>query len=187
MWLLLTLEFQDGRGFGPLLAAAALLPLSAGVIAGTWIGARAMAAGAPADVAVAGTIVAAVGELLLASSAGGYVTALLLPSTLAAVGMGAATVPLTAVATKRPPLGYEAVVSGVLNTSRQVGGAIGIAALGTVATAFDRHTAFVLGATLMLASAVVARAGIASHGRRSRAARSRRPRLSANRGVPSSL
>jgi hypothetical protein len=134
-----------------------------------------MAAGAPADVAVAGTIVAAVGELLLASSAGGYVTALLLPSTLAAVGMGAATVPLTAVATKRPPLGYEAVVSGVVNTSRQVGGAIGIAALGTVATAFDRHTAFVLGATLMLASAVVARAGIASHGRRSRAARSRRP------------
>jgi hypothetical protein len=125
---------------------------------------------------VAGTIVAAVGELLLADSAGGCVTALLLPSTLAAVGMGAATVPLTAVATKRPPLGYEAVVSGVLNTSRQVEGAI-----------FDRHTAFFLGATLMLASAVVAQAGIASHGRRSRAARSRRLRLSANRGVSSSL
>jgi MFS family permease len=187
MWLLLTLEFQHGRGFGPLLAAAALLPLSAGVIAGTWIGVKAMAAGSPADVAVAGTIVAAVGELLLARSAGGYVAALLLPSTLAAVGMGAATVPLTAVATKQPPLGYEAVVSGVLNTSRQVGGAIGIAALGTVATVFDRHTAFALGATLMLAAAVVSWAGIASHGRRSRAGRSRRHRLSSNRGVQSSL
>jgi hypothetical protein len=91
------------------------------------------------------------------------------------------------VATKQPPLGYEAVVSGVLNTSRQVGGAIGIAALGTVATVFDRHTAFALGATLMLAAAVVSWAGIASHGRRSRAARSRRHRLSSNRGVQSSL
>jgi hypothetical protein len=169
MWLLLTLEFQDGRGFGPLLAAAALLPLSAGVIAGTWIGVRAMAAGSPPDVAVAGTTIAAVGVLLLAGSTGGYVAALLLPSTLAALGMGAATVPLTVVATRRPPLGYEAVVSGVLNTSRQIGGAMGIAALGTVATVFDRHGAFVLGAALMLAAAVVSWAGLAPHERRSQA------------------
>jgi MFS family permease len=132
LWFVLALDLQIERGLSPLTAAGAMLPLSAGMLGGTWLGARALTRVGPAAGVTAAAALGAPGLIGLASIRGGYATAIMLPSFIATLGIGAALVPLTVLATADPPPDAQGLVAGVLNTSRQIGGAIGVALLGSL-------------------------------------------------------
>jgi MFS family permease len=169
LWFVLAIELQDHRGLGPLAASAAMLPLSAGMLTGTWLGAKVLLrAGVVATVGGAGAL-AGVGLVALALLDGPYATAVALPLFIATLGIGAALVPLTVTATADPPPQSEGVVSGVLNTSRQLGGAIGVAVLGSLLAGPGTPAALAAGATmLVLAAAPLALVGWRSPHRRPR-------------------
>ena len=83
-----------------------------------------------------------------------YATGLLAPSLLTAAGMGLLFVPLSLAALTRVRDQDSGLASSLLNTGQQVGGAIGLAALGTVA-----WTAFAGSARSQIAAAAAARPG----------------------------
>jgi MFS family permease len=172
LWFVLAIELQDHRGLGPLAASAAMLPLSAGMLTGTWLGARALLrAGVIPTVAGAGAL-ASVGLVALALLHGPYAEAVMLPLFIATLGIGAALVPLTVTATADPPPQSEGVVSGMLNTSRQVGGAIGVAVLGSLLAGPGTLAALAAGAAmLVLAAAPLALVEWRSDARRGRTRR----------------
>jgi hypothetical protein len=100
-----------------------------------------------------GLALAAVGLLSLTATTvdGSYFTQLL-PGLLAiAVGMGLVFVPITLMATTRVGPEDAGLASGMLNTAQQVGGALGLAVLSTIATS---HTTSALGALQRTPSAL---------------------------------
>ena len=83
-----------------------------------------------------------------------YLAGLLGPSLLTAAGLGLLFVPLSLAALTRVRDQDSGLASSLLNTSQQVGGAIGLAALGTVA-----WTAVANSARSQIAAAAAARPG----------------------------
>jgi sugar phosphate permease len=85
------------------------------------------------------------------------------PLVVAGIGFGLSFVPMTIAATADVPVHQAGLASGLINTARQIGGAVGLAAMATVAAGassptvgYDRAFAvsaavMVLGATLALA------------------------------------
>ena len=65
---------------------------------------------------------------------GGYVSDILFPSLLAAVGLGFAFVSMTVAAVAGVSPEQAGLASGLINTSQQIGGALGLAILASVAT-----------------------------------------------------
>jgi hypothetical protein len=78
---------------------------------------------------------AAVGFMLLSGLAPGgtYLDTVLLGALFSALGMGFTLVPATIVAMQGVERSQSGVASGLLNTSRLVGGALGLAVLSTIA------------------------------------------------------
>ena len=86
-------------------------------------------------VLIAGLVVTAGGLVWFSqvSADGSYVSDILFPSLLAAVGLGLAFVSMTVAAVSGVE-GHEAgLASGLINTSQQIGGALGLAILATIA------------------------------------------------------
>src|SRR5207237_7938370 len=79
------------------------------------------------------------------SAAGSYATDILGPLTLVALGLGLSFPPGTYAATAGVPPRDAGLASGIVNTTRQLGGAVGLAALATVAV--DRTHAVLAGAS----------------------------------------
>src|SRR4029079_16067369 len=92
-------------------------------------------------VAVAGFLLAAAGLVLLTqlSVDGSYLLNVLPAILLASLGMGAVFMPLTLIATTGLADEDQGLASGLFNTSQQIGGALGLAVLSTLAA--DRMTA----------------------------------------------
>ncbi|HWI07367.1 MAG TPA: MFS transporter, partial [Solirubrobacteraceae bacterium] len=65
---------------------------------------------------------------------GSYVADLLGPMLVAAVGLGLAFVPVTIAAVSNVSEDESGLASGLINTSQQIGGALGLAVLGTIAS-----------------------------------------------------
>ena len=139
MWFVLNLYLQQVLGYGPFEAGAALLPMTALILV-LMVGATARVIGrfglkAPL---VAGLALLAVGIGLfgLVSSEGSFVPDVLWASLVAAAGMSLAYVPalnagLSAVAPEQSGL-----ASGLLGTSYQVGSALGLAVITSIATGY---------------------------------------------------
>jgi hypothetical protein len=128
-------------GYSPLQAALALLPMAMALGGVSRLVAPRLAErfGGPA-VNSAGLAVAAAGFAVLATlgSGSGYghvVTGLL----ILGVGMGLATTPATTAIVAALPAEQQGVASAVNDTAREVGGAVGIAVLGSVSTAGYHH------------------------------------------------
>ncbi|TXS54933.1 DHA2 family efflux MFS transporter permease subunit [Streptomyces sp. t39] len=135
MWFFMTVYAQNVLGYTPMEAGLALIPSSLAVVVGSKIAPRLMAAAGARNVAVLGALVAAAGYAWQStmSADGAYVTTIALPGVLMMAGLGLALTPLATLATSGAAPGDAGLVSGLVNTSRTMGGALGLAVLSTVA------------------------------------------------------
>ncbi|MFF5896223.1 MFS transporter [Streptomyces argenteolus] len=137
MWYFMTVYAQNVLGYTPLEAGFALVPSSAAIFIGAKAAPRIMARTGARTLAVAGALVAAAGFGWQSTMGvhGDYLTAVCLPGVLMMAGAGLASTPLAALATSGAAPGDAGLVSGLVNTSRTMGGALGLAVLSTVAAA----------------------------------------------------
>ncbi|MEU1006967.1 MFS transporter [Streptomyces sp. NPDC005890] len=130
-----SLYLQQVLGLGAAATGAAFLPFCAGSVAATVVATRITANRSPRASLVPGTLFAAAGMAWFAgiSPHGGFLTDVLGPSVLTSVGIGLIFAPVAAAATTGVRPGEAGMASGVLNSARQLGGCVGLAALATVA------------------------------------------------------
>ncbi len=129
------LYVQIVLGYSPLRAGLAFLPVCVGIGAGAGMAAQAVKRLDVRLVACGGMVIAAIGFFLLQriGTTSEYVTVLLPALVIMSVGMGLTFVPLTMVATTTVQADDAGLASGLLNTSQQVGGSLGLAILATLA------------------------------------------------------
>jgi len=155
MFFFVTLYMQLVHGWSPLRAGLSGLAFSLGFAAVSGVATRLVERVPPRVMVSAGGVVAALGLLLMTrlQPDSSYVGVLLPAFLVAAAGMGLAFVPLTAAATGGAAGRDAGVVSGLLSTCQQIGGAVGIAVLVTVAS---HHTAGLVAAGTAEAEALMA-------------------------------
>ncbi len=139
MWFFLTLYMQQVLGYSALRAGLAFLPLTLGVALASKLAPRFVARFGVRPVLGAGMLSAAIGLALLTGvrPGGSYFASVLPGGVLAACGLGLSLVPATIAAVQGVSTAQSGLASGLLNTSRLVGGALGLAVLSTLA---DSHT-----------------------------------------------
>src|SRR3954447_641256 len=171
MFFFVTLFVQDVLGFSPLKAGLAFLPVTAGIGIGAAIAQQGIKRVGARVQTVIGIATATAGMFLLTGmSPDGSYAADVLPGLLPiALGMGMTFVPITLMATTGVHGDDQGLASGLLNTSQQIGGALGLAILSTVAfntaksggvdqvaaTVSGYTTAFTVGGFLMLTGAIL--------------------------------
>src|SRR5947207_3133193 len=136
MFFFNTLYIQRVLGYGPLEAGLAFLPFTAGIMISASIASQFAPRIGVRPVAAAGFLLTAAGLLLLTQLPvhGSYVADVLPSIVLSSLGMGAVFMPLTLIATTGLDNDDQGLASGLFNTSQQVGGALGLAVLSTLAT-----------------------------------------------------
>jgi EmrB/QacA subfamily drug resistance transporter len=173
MWYFVSLYLQQVLGYSPLEAGVAFLPMPITIASCTQAATRLTGRYGAGPVLAAGMALISVGMLLFARVApdGAYLSDVLGPALLCSAGIGFSFVPVTIAATNGVERTEAGLASGLVNTSRQMGGSLGLALLATVATqrtaglagdasrlealteGFQR--AFALGAAFALAGALV--------------------------------
>ncbi|MEV4683991.1 MFS transporter [Streptomyces kurssanovii] len=136
LFLFLTFYLQVVKGYSPVMTGFAFLPMIAGMITGsTQIGARLMTRVAPRLLMGPGFVMAAIGMLLLTQLEidSSYAGLILPAQLLLGLGMGTAFMPAMSLSTHGVNPADAGVASAMVNTSQQVGGAIGTALLNTIA------------------------------------------------------
>jgi EmrB/QacA subfamily drug resistance transporter len=136
MFFFNTLYIQRVLGYGPLKAGVAFLPFSAGIMVSAGIASQFAPRLGVRPVAAAGFILSTAGLILLTQLPvhGSYLTNVLPSIALSSLGMGAVFMPLTLIATTGLEDADQGLASGLFNTSQQIGGALGLAVLSTLAT-----------------------------------------------------
>ncbi|MBN0048549.1 MFS transporter [Streptomyces actuosus] len=135
LFFFLPLYQQQVLGAGPLATGAGQLPLTAANMLGSVLAPRvSRLIGATTTVTIA-LLTEAAGLLWLSriSADGTYLGDVLGPSLLVGLGLSIAFVQLTSLAVDGVPSQDAGLAGGLVNTTRQVGGAIGLAALATFA------------------------------------------------------
>jgi EmrB/QacA subfamily drug resistance transporter len=176
MFFFNTLYIQRVLGFGPLTAGLAFLPFTAGIMVSAGLASQFTPKIGVRPVAVAGLLLTAAGMSLLTQLPvdGSYVANVLPALLLTSLGMGAVFMPLTLVATTGLDDADQGLASGLFNTSQQIGGALGLAILSTVAASRSSagsaealvngfHWAFAGGVLFILAGLVVLLALLRRH------------------------
>ncbi|MFI0925491.1 MFS transporter [Streptomyces sp. NPDC021012] len=137
MWFFMTTYAQSVLDYSPLQAGLALVPSSLSVILGSKAAPRLMPAVGARNLAATGALIGAAGFAWQSTMTvdGGFLTTILGPGVLMMAGIGLATTPLATLATSSAAPGDAGLVSGLVNTSRTMGGALGLAILSTLATA----------------------------------------------------
>lgn len=135
MWFFMTLYAQNALGYTPLEAGLALVPSSLAIVLGSKLAPRLMRTAGARTVATLGTLVAAAGFGWQSTmrADGGYVTGIMVPGVLMMLGAGLSSTPLASLATSGAAPGEAGLVSGLVNTSRTMGGSLGLAVLSTLA------------------------------------------------------
>ncbi|MBM4695604.1 MFS transporter [Rhodococcus hoagii] len=139
MWFFLNLYLQQVLGYTAFPSGAALVPMTVLIMIGMVVLApRAIGRFGPKNMTVAGLLLLAAGMVWLSfvRPGGSFVTDVLPASLVAALGMSLAFIPTlgTAISAARPEEG--GLASGIVNTSYQVGSAIGLAAMTAIAAAY---------------------------------------------------
>jgi EmrB/QacA subfamily drug resistance transporter len=147
MFFFNTLYVQRVLGFSPLEAGLAFLPFTAGIIIGAGASQNLVPRLGAREVPLIGMVMAVAGLLLFLrlSPDGTYLVDLLPGIMLVSVGMGLTFVPITLIATSGIPADDAGLASGLFNTSQQIGGALGLAILATLAASATSDTLSGLG------------------------------------------
>ncbi|EDX23706.1 hypothetical protein SSAG_03595 [Streptomyces sp. Mg1] len=141
LFFFLPLYQQQVLGASPLVTGAGQLPFAAANMLGAALAplvARRVGATAALTAAL---LTEAAGLLWLSriSADGSYLADLLGPTVLIGLGLSIAFVQLTALGVDGVPREDAGLAGGLVNTTRQVGGAIGLAALATLAGSVTAH------------------------------------------------
>ncbi len=169
---LLTLFLQSVQHRSALGAGIAVLPLFLPLTVLAPIAGRVTANRGPRPMMLAGLLLAAAGVTLTVTWTVDTTYPLLLPTMLGwGIGLGLLTPAVVAAAMAAAPPERSGLASGVNNTARQAGGAIGIAAYGAIAGQPDQtshflsglHTAGVVTAALFVLAALATAALIPNH------------------------
>lgn len=142
LFFFLPLYQQQVLGARPLETGLSQLPLAAANMLGSTLAPRIGRRLRPHQVLAIGLSIQAVGLLWLTriTADGGYLTHLLGPLVVIGLGLGIAFVQLTAAAVTGVRPADAGVAGGLVNTTRQIGGAIGLAVLGTLAASTTAGT-----------------------------------------------
>jgi EmrB/QacA subfamily drug resistance transporter len=135
MFFFNSLYIQRVLGYHPLKAGLAFLPFTGGIAVSAGLASQFGPKVGIRLVAAIGMVVTAIGMLWLTQIPvhGHYLTNVLPSILLTSIGMGAVFVPLTMVATTGLVNEDQGLASGLFNTSQQIGGALGLAILATLA------------------------------------------------------
>jgi EmrB/QacA subfamily drug resistance transporter len=141
MFFFNTLYIQRVLGYGPLEAGVAFLPFTAGIMISAGLASNFATRVGVRPIAAAGMSLTIVGMLLLTRLPvnGSYAKDVLPSLLLTSLGMGAVFMPLTLIATTGLENDDQGLASGLFNTSQQIGGALGLAVLSTVAASRTVH------------------------------------------------
>lgn len=139
---MITLYFQDVLGYTPAQAGSAILPIAIGIgVLSLAVYPRISRRISPHALVVPGMLTVAAGMLLLVFTPvhGHYLTNILPSMVLFAIGGGTAVPAIMSTAMSETTPDAAGATSGLLSTSQQVGSAIGLAALSTIAVAATHH------------------------------------------------
>jgi MFS family permease len=190
MFFFISLYLQQVLHYSPIKTGLAYLPLAVGIILSAGAASQLVTRVGFKPPLIAGMLLVAGGLLWFSqvpAVGGSFAADVLGPSLLAAFGLGFSFVPVTIAAVTGTEAGEAGLASGLINTSQQVGGALGLAILATVANSrtqslfhagihnasvvltkgFDR--AFLVGSGFALAGAVLAAFLISSRDSREQA------------------
>jgi EmrB/QacA subfamily drug resistance transporter len=194
MFFFISLYLQDVLHFSPIKTGLSYLPLAIGIILSAGAASQLVTRIGFKPTLIAGLLFIAVGLLWFSrvrAPGGSYTANVLGPSILAAIGLGFSFVPVTIAAVSGVKPSEAGLASGLINTSQQIGGALGLAILATLANSrtqdllhagthstsvaltkgFDR--AFLVGAGFAVAGAILAALLISSKDSREHAAAAR--------------
>jgi len=135
MFFFISLYLQRVLGFSALEAGLAYLPLAGTIVISAGVASQAVERIGVKPALVFGLSAIAVGLAWFSQvdADGSYVSDVLGPSIVAAIGLGFSFVPVTIAAVAGVSDDEAGLASGLVNTSQQVGGALGLAVLATIA------------------------------------------------------
>jgi predicted MFS family arabinose efflux permease len=179
MFYFASIYVQEILGYHPLKAGFAFLPFTFGIVIGAGAAQSLIGRLGIRLVTAAGLTIATVGLALFTqvSVTGTYWSEIFPGVAVMSIGMGLTFVPLTLLATTNVQNEDAGLASGIFNTSQQIGGALGLAVLSTLAAsrtssltkdgvggteALTRgfHVAFAVGAAFLAAGLAVLLVGI---------------------------
>jgi EmrB/QacA subfamily drug resistance transporter len=133
-YFFVSLYLQQVKHYSPLQAGLAFLPIGLFTLAGALLASRLVRRIGIRRQLVLGPLLGAGATFAMSAitPGSGYATALLIPLLVAGLGIGLTFVPMTMAATMGVPPHEAGLASGLINTSRQLGGALGLAALTTI-------------------------------------------------------
>src|SRR5262249_31908184 len=136
MFYFISLYMQQVLGYSPIHAGLSYLPLAVTIIVAAGVGGQLVTRFGFKPILAAGMAFVALGLLYWSqiSVGGWFLTDILGPSLLAAVGLGFGFVTSTIAAVSGVEEREQGLASGLINTSQQIGGALGLAVLSTIAT-----------------------------------------------------
>ena len=176
MFFFISLYLQQVLGYDALKTGLSYLPLAFTIIVSAGVASQLVNRLGFKPVLVSGMLLVA-GAIFwfsMVSAGGGYVSDVLFPSIIAGAGLGLSFVPVTIAAVTGTRPDEAGLASGLINTSQQVGGALGLAILAAIANSHTAdviaggehnravaltegfQTAFLVGAGFALAGAILA-------------------------------
>jgi EmrB/QacA subfamily drug resistance transporter len=131
----MSLYLQQVLGHGPAASGVMFVPFALGVVVGSVLAIKLGYRFPARNLLVVGALLTAAGFAWFGriSADGSFLTDVLGPSIIASVGFGLCLAPLVSTATAGVDPGELGTASGLLNSSRQIGASLGLAALGTAA------------------------------------------------------
>jgi MFS family permease len=147
MWFFVSLYLQLVQGYSPLKTGFAFVPQTVAIMVGAQLSSRLVLRLGARPLLVAGGLMSSVGLVLFAGLGVhmAYWSGFFAPSVLVTLGLGLSFTPLAYAATAGVPRNEAGLASGLVNTSRQIGGAVGLAALATIATTKTHDVARAVG------------------------------------------
>jgi EmrB/QacA subfamily drug resistance transporter len=137
LFFFLSQFLQEVQGYSPLRTGFAFLPMPLAIIIGTQISSRLVGRVGSRTLLVIGPSISAIGLLLLSRlhPDSGYLLHVGIPGAITTFGVGMSFVPITLSATTGVDRRDAGLASGLINTTRQIGGSLGLAALLTISAA----------------------------------------------------